>query len=142
TGLRGLVGVELFGLDYRFAEKFWDEWQAKFHALENNPDPDIARALQTKRIQLTVAPHTPYTVSPQLWFKAMEWAKERGLPVLGHLSESPQEFRWIMEGDDEADAFLSVVHHAGVEGELPPTPWQAAGRTPVEHMHHFGLLNG
>lgn len=107
TGLRGVVGLEIFGLSEASVEASWSKWQKKYTALKNNPA--LQKALAEKRIILTIAPHAPYTVHPALWQKARDWSIAESLPLLAHLAESQQEWQWIHSGNKEVDEYLSFV---------------------------------
>lgn len=66
-------------------------------------------------ISVSIAPHAPYTCSPELLQSARMLADRYGLPIHTHLSETEWEMNEIL----------------GKYGE-----------TPVAHMAHLGLLDG
>jgi len=144
TGLKGIVGLELFGLDETHAEKIFSAWQDRLSALENDPDKDLDEALGEGRVCLTVSPHAPYTVSPALWRLADRWAEERSMPVLAHLSESQEECDWLAGTCEDLDNFLMWVL-PGDEQEkrnlLSSIAWKGMGMSPVEHLAGHGLVN-
>lgn len=82
VGLRGVVGLELFGLRDDESNVVWGQWLAKYDALRNTENAALRIAMATEKIKLTVAPHAPYTVCPTLWLKATTWAQEKNLPLL------------------------------------------------------------
>jgi cytosine/adenosine deaminase-related metal-dependent hydrolase len=145
SGLRGIVGLELFGLLENQFEKNWNNWRQKFDDLCDGESDDaqaISAARGSGRLKMTVAPHAPYTVAPALLQKAFAWAgdQDANLPVLTHLSESSQECNWLAGGDQEIDSFLTRIH--GNQEALAEThQWRGKGRTPVQHFEHFGILN-
>jgi 5-methylthioadenosine/S-adenosylhomocysteine deaminase len=65
------------------------------------------------RIVPAVAPHAPYTVSPDFFRRLHALAERLGVPLLTHLAETKGEVR------DIADRY---------------------GRTPVRHLAHLGVL--
>ncbi len=73
-GLRGIVALEVFGLEAGSA----DEARRRIAELEPVLDP---------RIRLGVSPHAPYSVSPELYRAAYELE----VPVVTHVAESDDE---------------------------------------------------
>ncbi len=142
SGLRGIVGLELFGLLENQFEKNWNNWRQKFADLcdgESDDSQAIAGARASGRLKMTIAPHAPYTVAPTLLQKALAWADEQGMPVLTHLSESQQECNWLADGDQAIDSFLTRIH-GNPEALAETRQWRGKGRTPVQHFEHFGIL--
>lgn len=144
AGLKGIVGLELFGLDESDAEKIFSSWQDRLSALENDPDNALKEALGEGRLSLTVAPHAPYTVSPALWRLADRWAEKANMPVLAHVSESQEECDWLAGNCQEMELFLMSVL-PGDEQEkkklLASIAWKGKGLSPVEHLAGHGLIN-
>lgn len=154
-GLKGLVGLELFGLDEEKAAGNFESWLKRFTALE--ADPVIVKANQeNRRITLTVAPHAPYTVAPALWQLARDFAQSRNLTVLAHLAESRQECAWLKvspgleAGADaetlslagELDAYLEWIAPPGTRPDLLKSlPFKEGGRSPTAHLAAHGLLD-
>ncbi|MGD9680976.1 MAG: amidohydrolase family protein [Candidatus Obscuribacterales bacterium] len=144
TGLKGIVGLELFGLDESHAEKTFSAWQDRLDTLESDPDSDLEEALGEGRVSLTVSPHAPYTVSPALWRLADRWAEKRNMPVLAHLSESQEECDWLAGACEELDLFLMSVlpgDEKEKENLLASIAWKGKGLSPVEHLAEHGLIN-
>jgi cytosine/adenosine deaminase-related metal-dependent hydrolase len=84
------------------------------------------------RLRATVAPHAPYSVSPDL-FRAIA-AAAHGRPLSVHLGESPEESRFLQDG---TGAWRDLLERIGAW-----TPgWQAPACGPVEYMDRLGLLN-
>ncbi len=144
VGLKGLVGLELFGLDESRADLVWQAWLAKFEARIDKASTALQAALARGRVTLTVAPHAPYTVCPALWRKAKDWAEARALRILAHLAEAKAECAWLGSGSSEIDDYLVKV--------MPPPPgrdirdllrsldWKGGGHSPVMHLKEHGLL--
>lgn len=155
TGLKGLVGLELFGLDPERAEANFQGWLKRFAALE--ADPLILEAnRESRRITLTVAPHAPYTVAPDLWQLARNFAASRNLTVLAHLAESKQECAWLKASASlaptlneetlslarELDAYLTWITPPGSRPDLLQTlPFKDADRSPTTHLAAHTLLD-
>jgi 5-methylthioadenosine/S-adenosylhomocysteine deaminase len=136
TGLRATVGLEVFGLNSAEADRAWASWLEKLDSFQSSSDRRIKEAISAGRVRLTVAPHAPYSVSPALWRRALDWSAQRGLPLLAHLAESEHEHRWIASDDPDLDAFLASV----VSGPLAPLEWKGHGLSPVEHLDRHDLL--
>ncbi len=151
TGLRAIVGLELFGLRDDEANAVWGHWLTKFEALKNTTEPASRLSLETDKIKLTVAPHAPYTVCPTLWLKATTWAQEKGLPLMAHLSESDEECQWIKSDNRRIDEYLTFVKkifnpnlattESGILEELSQIRWKGRGASPTKHLKNYGLLD-
>lgn len=91
TRLSGLSGIELFGIGNR-QDKVLD----MLDRLAVEAD-DLTRA--SKGLGWTWQPHAPYSVGPRLYEKCARWCSELGMPMMTHLSETPEECRFIASGD-------------------------------------------
>jgi 5-methylthioadenosine/S-adenosylhomocysteine deaminase len=148
-GLRAIVGLEIFGQDESLAAAAWQRWLEKYDRVSNDPDPALQKALQNGLIQLTVAPHSPYTVAPALWKLASEWAVKNKLRLLAHVSESANECEWIKGHDEILEKYLEWMREltakAGINAykstDAPPTPWRGRKQTPCQMLESNGLLN-
>lgn len=139
SGVRGIVGLELFGVVEEKAEAAWQMWLAKHQKFLDDADPVLKAAIDSKQITITVAPHTPYTVCPALLEKATDWAVARNVTVLLHVAESDMECQWIASRFAPLDNFLSKA--TGEElATVAELDWRGQGRTPVEHLVHHKLL--
>jgi cytosine/adenosine deaminase-related metal-dependent hydrolase len=146
TGLRAVVGLR----DDE-ASAVWGHWLNRYDTLKNTTEARTHAAMASERIKLTVAPHAPYTVCPTLWLKATIWAKERGLPLLAHLSESSEECGWIKSDNKRINEYLTFVKklfnpalpvsEAGILEELTQIRWKGRGASPTKHLKNFGLLD-
>jgi cytosine/adenosine deaminase-related metal-dependent hydrolase len=84
------------------------------------------------RLRATVAPHAPYSVSPDL-FRAIAAAAD-GNPLSVHLGESPEEVRFLRDG---TGAWRDLLERIGAW-----TPdWPVPGCGPVEYLDRLGLVN-
>jgi cytosine/adenosine deaminase-related metal-dependent hydrolase len=149
TGMRAIVGLEVFGQDERLAETAWQRWLEKYDRVSTDPDPLLQEALKSGLIQLTVAPHSPYTVAPALWKLADSWADQNKQRLLAHVSESVNECDWIKGQDEILEKYLEwmreLMAKAGMTAytstDAPPTPWRGKMQTPCEMLEENGLLN-
>lgn len=74
----------------------------------------VAAAAGSSRVQIAVAPHSAYTVSPENLRRGRELADRHGLRMMTHVAETQDEMRIIRE---------------------------RFGCTPVEHLDRLGLLD-
>jgi cytosine/adenosine deaminase-related metal-dependent hydrolase len=151
VGLRGVVGLELFGGNEDLAPTIWQQWLEKRKGRLDTGSLPVKEALAQGRIQLTVAPHAPYTVSPRLWRLAHEWAQSEKLPITAHLAESWQECAWIKDSNSELDGYLAFIRSLYAGGasslkeydylkEVRDTAWKGHGLSPVQHLRQNELL--
>ncbi|MBA3992721.1 MAG: hypothetical protein C0469_04280 [Cyanobacteria bacterium DS2.3.42] len=141
VGLRGVVGLEIFGLCDADSDTGWTSWLSRFEALRDTDFPPLKEALEKQSITLTVSPHAPYTVCPSLWLKAATWAKKFSLPVLAHLAESEEECQWLAAGQERVQEFLAFSMRTDIDSEKLKPRWAGRGLTPVQHLKNYGLLN-
>ncbi len=145
TGLKGIVGLELFGLNAACAQAKFNQWQQRFAELQATPDSLSRQALADGRLTLTIAPHAPYTVCPELWDMARQWCADKQVKLLGHLAESSTECAWLASSSQEMNDHLIKVMEPFIEPEvrklLADMSWLGQGRSPVQHLEHFGLLD-
>jgi len=142
AGLRGLVGLELFGVDQSLSDRQWQRWQERLE--KELEDQVVKQARKERRLDITVAPHAPYTVCPALWQQAQQWAKVNDQIVLTHLAESAAEKKWFDAAECELTQFLIEAF-----GRIDPDfgnsykeklIWKEGSKSPVEHLHKHGLL--
>lgn len=112
-GLKGIVGLEIFGVDQTLKEKAFQFWQARFKKLCSELE-----GTKSQNIELTIAPHAPYTVSPALFKLCVDWANKSEKILLTHLSESSLENNWFLKGEPLIDDYLRKV--------LPPQKSKSA----------------
>lgn len=148
-GLRGVVGLELFGIDSRDDRSSWDRWLGRREGLmkgwlESQSESEfggVSQALTSGRVKITVAPHAPYTVSPGLVGMAKQWASEQSLPWTMHLSETAHEVNWVKSGDQIVDNFLLGIPGIVPDGKLENLAWRACGHNPIMLMREGSLLD-
>lgn len=81
-----------------------------------------------------IAPHAPYSVSPELFKALRKLAKRHSAPWSCHVAEFPEEERFLKEGGGEMAAFLQE------RGALDPN-WRPPGKGPVAYLDALGVLN-
>lgn len=147
-GLKGLVGLELFGIDPTQSEAQFAIWKERFEkARQFVPN-------KNSNLLLTVSPHAPYTVSPQLWRLAADFALSQNTKVLAHVSESQVEFDWFNNANPGQngqidrflfEAFTRFRNQDGLAEQVSKMieglTWRASGKTPIEHLNQHGLLD-
>jgi cytosine/adenosine deaminase-related metal-dependent hydrolase len=123
SDLRGVVFHELLRLRAADADDVLDQGLA---ALE--------RAGSSERVPVTVAPHAPYSVSPQL-FQGIRAVLARlpFLPTSVHLGESPEEVEFLATGTGPWRQLLEDL------GAWDPA-WQPPRCGPVEYLDRMKLL--
>jgi len=145
SGLKGMVGVELFGLDKNTVAATFQAWQDRLAVLIDNCSPELKEAISEGRVTLTCSPHAPYTVCPQLWQEAKKWSEAHQLPLLAHMAESNAECRWLMRDDEVINGFLRKVMPSNkdrdTEAILKAIDWKFDGLSPVAFLHKHGLLS-
>lgn len=108
AGLKGLVGIEVFGSNPDEAEDIFKKHLEEYLELEKSLP-------ESGDIELCFSPHASYDVSPKLWHLIIEWSLKNDKPVLSHIAESREEEIWHQNKDDlrllEMKAFWS---HVGV----------------------------
>ena len=145
AGLKGVIGLELFGLDKKTYALPWRNWLERLAKLEDQGSRELRNAIAEKRIILTCSPHAPYTVCPPLFAEAKKWAEEKQRPLLSHLAESPDECGWLQGGSEVIDAYLKKVMPSTPERDtdalLESIDWKKEKASPVKFLEAHGLLS-
>lgn len=121
SGLSGAVFRELLGFKTADSARVVEEARAQ-----------IAAVAPVGRLRLALAPHAPYSVSPEL-FKAIGDACGSG-PFSVHLAESAEEIRFLREG---TGAWRDLLGRLGAWNER----WTPPGCGPVEYLDRLGLVS-
>jgi len=142
SGLRGLIGLELFGVDQSLSDKHWLNWQQRLELVL--ADRCVEQAHKEGRLDITVAPHAPYTVCPPLWRKAQHWAKNNNKIVLTHLAESVAECQWFGTANGDLERFL-IGAFSKTDADFSrlhkeKLAWNKGSCSPVMHLYNHGLL--
>ncbi|MGH3089449.1 MAG: amidohydrolase family protein [Rubrobacteraceae bacterium] len=80
------------------------------------------------RVNAQVSVHSPYTVDPESARLAARRTREAGERLAIHLSESPEECEFVMEGT------------GGLAGIFSSNPWGGMGISPVKYGERVELL--
>ncbi len=122
SDLKGIIYIELLTpfpteIEKRFnlARYLVDEWRPKERA--------------DMRIGLTL--HTPYTVHPSLWRKALQYTAQENLPLAIHVAESPAEYEWHTKGTGP------LADHMDMLGN----PFSSPRKTPIQYLSDLGALD-
>ena len=126
-GLRGIVYREIIGLD-----------DARAEAISEMPFAHIASMQEEARrsfLEVGIAPHACYSVSPRLFHLCRQVQESRGLKTTIHVAESPAEIEYLRSGTGEIRTRL-----------LPATGWgdiapPIIGTTPLAYLHDMGVLD-
>lgn len=86
-----------------------------------------------RRLAPGLAPHAPYSVTPDLFAAIDRESRARGLPSSVHLGESPEEVEFLMTG---GGPLADVLKDIGVWNEA----WRAPRCGPVEYLGRLGIL--
>ena len=121
---------ELGGAGVYFHEVIAPGADAAAAAIEDLARAVAAAAPGAPRVRVGVSPHAPYTVSPDLYRRAVRWARGRGLRLAGHVAESRAEWEFVVEG---VGPFAELWRRRGL-----PIPPRAA--SPVAQLHRLGVL--
>jgi aminodeoxyfutalosine deaminase len=117
--LHAVVFYELLGWDPARAETI----------LAAASDVMTIAARPELRTRVKIAAHAPYSVSPEL----LAGIVRRGGPAAMHLAESPDETRFLAQGDGEWRSFLD-------RRGLGHVPFAAPGVSPIVHVDEMGGL--
>jgi aminodeoxyfutalosine deaminase len=123
SALGGVVFHELLRLNGADADAVLDQGLAA-----------VKRCGPSARVPVSLAPHAPYSVSPQL-FQGIRSALARMpfLPSTVHLGESPEEIELLDTGQGPWRRLLEEL------GAWDPA-WQAPGCRPVEYLARMRVL--
>ena len=84
-------------------------------------------------IQLAVAPHAPYSVSPALFKELKKLADKLGCRYSCHVAEVEAETRFLSQGDGD---FLELLK----KREVYDASWKAPGVSPARYLEQLGVL--
>jgi len=120
--LKSVVYCETYGLDPASASRKAAKLRRRIEALLSRP-----------AVRVGISPHAPYSVSPELFAKCLELAREYGLPMAIHTAESGTEVEFLTGGSGELRALLENYG-------LLPDGWKPPGMTPVQYLDSLGVL--
>jgi len=124
SGLKGIVYVEVLGLDAVTAQTRFDRARAII---------DQWRPQARDDFQIGLSIHAPYSVIPGLWEMALNYARREALPLCIHVAESAAEFDfWTRDTGPLVDEYYLALDL------LPP---KAPLITPVQYLEDIGALD-
>lgn len=82
---------------------------------------------------LGIAPHAPYSVSPELYRALRRMADRYGCPFSTHAAEFPEELRLLADGGGEMRTLLKKL-------DSWDDDWKPPGTTPLRYLAGFGVL--
>ncbi|NCO66530.1 MAG: amidohydrolase [Candidatus Aquicultor secundus] len=128
AGLRGIVYYEVTGMDHTEVPQIMSKMK-----------DDIAKwsdVVSGTNLTVGLAPHSPYTVSPPLYQKSVQWAKEQGLHICTHLAGSKAEYDFVKYGSGRlSDEYWDIVGWGDIL-------WQPMGVSPVKYLEEWGVFEG
>lgn len=83
--------------------------------------------------RLGLAPHAPYSVSPDLFRYLRQLAQKYCCPLSCHVAEIPAEVRFLDDGGDSLTELLK-------ERSAWDPRWKPPGQTPIQYLDSFDLL--
>lgn len=122
VGLRGVLFQETeFSADNATAGSDFKKLIEKFESL---------RETETDLVKVGISPHSPYTVSPQLFELIADYAVKNNVRLTIHAAESKDENELLRDGT----GFLTDVYKKyGVT-------WQSPHCSPIEYLDRLGVL--
>lgn len=123
SGLKGIVYIELLATH---PERLLPRLKATQELI------DRYRPHERGGIRIGLQIHAPYSVHPDLWAKALEYARKEALPLCIHAAESPAETEYLLHGTGD---FLTGYY----DDTLPAVP--VPHRTPIACLDDLGALD-
>ena len=124
-GLRGVVFHELLGFNLLNGQSVIDTRQQRATAVQHAGDS----------VRVTVAPHAPYSVSPEMFRAIRDEVNQSPLPVTSvHLGESQGEIEFLRDGSGPWPGILKWVGSTRDD-------WSPPGVGPVEYLDSLGMLD-
>jgi len=84
--------------------------------------------------RLGLAPHAPYSVSPDLFRYLGQLAQKYHCPLSCHVAEIQDEVRFLDGGDDSLEELLK-------ERSAWDSQWKPPGKTPVQYLDSLDMLD-
>ena len=121
---RQVVFLEVFGFQSSKTEEIRNSIES---FLKNgSPAPD--------RIALGIAPHAPYSVSPELFQALRKLADKYRVPFSCHLAESEEEFNFLQSGEGDLKFLLNE------RGVYDPS-WNPPRKTTLQYLEDLNILD-
>ena len=88
---------------------------------------------EISNLKLGISPHAPYSTSPEVFDKAIEFASTKNLLIATHLAETMEEVQFLKDG---TGPFRELLESLGLwDGSFAPP-----GCSPIEYAESLGLL--
>jgi cytosine/adenosine deaminase-related metal-dependent hydrolase len=123
SGLAGTVFAEFFPFGFDTPKEAVGSFEETLFSLREG---------LPSRVGVEVSVHAPYTVDPESSRLAARRARERGDRLSTHLSESPEEVKFVREGTGGLESVFDVF---GVQAD-----WGGVGVSPVRYAESMDLL--
>jgi aminodeoxyfutalosine deaminase len=125
AGLRGVVFHELLGFNLLTGQSVSDTRGLRA----------LAATFGADAVRVSIAPHAPYSVSPELFRAIREEVDGSSVPITSvHLGESQSEVDFLRDGSGPWPGILKWV---GSERE----DWRPPGMGPVAYLEGLGMLD-
>jgi cytosine/adenosine deaminase-related metal-dependent hydrolase len=125
SGLRGLVFHELLGFNLPHGES----------VVKTRPLRETAANVGGDVVRVTVAPHAPYSVSPEMFRAIRDEVNRSAVPITSvHLGESESEVDFLRDGSGPWPGILRWVGSTRDD-------WSPPGVGPVQYLDGFGMLD-
>jgi cytosine/adenosine deaminase-related metal-dependent hydrolase len=125
NGMRGLVFHELLGFNLTNGQS----------VVDTRPLRALAASFGADAVRVSVAPHAPYSVSPELFRAIREEVDGSDVPITSvHLGESESEVDFLRDGSGPWPGILKWV---GSERE----GWRPPGLSPVAYLDGLGVID-
>jgi cytosine/adenosine deaminase-related metal-dependent hydrolase len=121
AAVRGVMYQEVFGPDPAQSAESMAALQEQVAGLSY---------LETPLVKIGISPHSPYTVSDELFRAATKLAGEQHLPMAIHIAESDEEQRLVVEA---AGPFADGLRRRGIDV-------QPRARSPIELLSTLGVF--
>jgi cytosine/adenosine deaminase-related metal-dependent hydrolase len=121
SGLSAVIFYELIGFNVV------DPWRMASEAMQ------AVRRIETERVRGTIAPHAPYSVSPELFHAIGQEVYVRRAVTSVHAGESREEMVFLRDGSGPWQDVLRQLN------TWNPS-WKPPGCGPVEYLDRLGVL--
>jgi cytosine/adenosine deaminase-related metal-dependent hydrolase len=125
AGLQGIVFHELLGFNVPDGQS----------VVDTRPLRETAARLGGERVRVAVAPHAPYSVSPELFRAIREEVDRSDVAITSvHLGESESEVDFLRDGSGPWPGVLRWVGSTRDD-------WAPPGLGPVQYLDELGVLD-
>lgn len=121
-GLRGIVFLEVLGFHPSIEKERMGFLKKKIRPIDKD-----------KRVNFGVSPHSPYSVTPDLFKEGYQVAFQHGAPIAIHCSETEEELEFVEKGRGEIRNMLE-------DFGLWDNHWSAPRISPIAYLNRMGVL--